>query len=652
MNSASKNAVSILIFIFIVCFFLLFAVLYGYHSRSLRKSRHTEIIEEQAPSPTAELQADVEDGEGLVDFFVDMFRQGSPERELIQQSLRRRDERIRNRQERIRNRSSNYRDQWVSIDEPIEIINRSGLSSRLAFIHTLELLPPLVIFLFVISFSMFFTLSPFQKESFQYHTIAIPSYFVLIAYIILIIFAEFLFVPRVFKKTEQILHQSRIAHAALAEAEKLNSTEDLERALEAVEIYLEIDSTNEDARSMQRAILEKMFQRTPARTQREEDTTPPEEDALTSYQKGQRAESDEEYTIAVYYFERALAVEGESREIREAYERVKREADNLLGTLSEDEKIVQRYIRTKEKAIEAFQNKDYYGAYKYITELLLNKDLQSDHPELYKDVELYYHDIQNELSQHDFLPKEIAPYEWLPSYDNIIFLEFREKNIGETQRKLILNSVERIIPWENQYYFIDIKRRIDGKWKTYAYGKWVNNRIRVKKGTDYEEVSPDQEELNYIKNGLHPQYLMYFNDNSRLVRQLDVYERFSLGTALKENGFNIEGRSYYLARKLGIFFSVYVLTLIFAGIAWTRRSIYNFPPRFKLLIFVIIMPVLSYLFHRLYLDVNSIFMYTHRYIVLYILKRGIDVALYTGIINLFIAVIATIFYLSQRSSVE
>jgi hypothetical protein len=651
MNSASKNAVSILLFVFIVCFFLLFAILYGYHNRSLQKSRHTEIIEEQAPSPAAELQADVENGGGLVDSFINMFRQSSPEGELIQQSQSRREERIRNRQERIRNRSSHYRDQWVFTDEPIEILNRSGLSSRLALIHALKLLPPLVIFLFVISLSMFFTLSPFQKESFKYHTIAVPSYFVLIAYIFLIIFAEFLFVPRLFKKTEQILYQSRVAHAALAEAEKLKSEEDLEGALEAVEIYLELDSTHEDARSIQGAILEKMFQRTPTRIQRE-DTTPPGEDALTSYQRGQRAESDEEYTIALYYFERALAVEGERREIREAYERVKREAGNLLGTVSDDEKIIQRYIRTKEKAISAIQDEDYYGAYEHLTVLLLNKDLQSEHPELYKDVKLYYRDVQHELAQHDFLPEEIAPYEWLPSYDNIIFIELREKNISDTKRKLIINSVERIIPWENQYYFIDINRLIDGKWITYDYGKWVNNRIRVKNDTDYEEVSPDQEELNYIKTGLHPQYLMYFNDDSRLVRQLDVYERFSLDTTLKEYGFNIEGKSYYLARKLGVFFSVYVLTLIFAGIAWTRRSIYNFPPGFKLLIFVIITPVLSYLFHRLYLDVNSVFMYTHRYIVLYILKRGINVALFTGIINLIIAVLATIFYLSQKSSME
>jgi len=95
-----------------------------------------------------------------------------------------------------------------------------------------------------------------------------------------------------------------------------------------------------------------------------------------------------------------------------------------------------------------------------------------------------------------------------------------------------------------------------------------------------------------------------------------------------------------------------VLALILAGIAWRRRSIYNFPPGFKFFMFIIIMPVLSYLFYRLYLDLNSIFMYTHKYIVLYIVRRGFNISLYTGIINVIIAVMATIFYLSQRSSVE
>ena len=125
-------------------------------------------------------------------------------------------------------------------------------SSRLAFIHTFKLLPALVIFLFVISFSVFFTIAPFQRESFQYPAIAVPSYFVLIAYVLLIIFAEFLFMPRLFKKTESMLLESRIAHAALAEAERLYRAEDLENALEVVEIYLEIDNNNPDARNLRK----------------------------------------------------------------------------------------------------------------------------------------------------------------------------------------------------------------------------------------------------------------------------------------------------------------------------------------------------------------------------------------------------------------
>jgi len=651
MNSASKNAAAILIFVFILCFFLLYTILFGYHNRSIGKSRYTDPVEEQVPTPIASPQADDGGEGGLFKPLGNIIRRGSGQEEITQESQKRREERLKHRNERMRRRSANYREQWVSMDEPIKIINRSGLSSRLAFIHTFKLLPSLVIFLFVISFSVFFTLAPFQRESFQYQAIAIPSYFVLIAYILLIIFAEFLFVPRLFKKTELILHESRVAHAALAEADTLYRAENLEKALETVEIYLEINNSNRDARSLQKAILEKMFRSTPERTKREVNARS-EEGSLTSYEKGQRAEREEKYTIALYYYDRALAVEGERRDIREAYDRVQRKVDTLLATLSKDEKIIRNYIETKEKALQDEEDEDYYGAYKHLSRLYRYEKLKRNHPELYEDVQLYYRDVQMELSKHDFLVEEITPYEWLPSYDNIIFIETREESIGDIGRKPILNSVERIILWEDQYYFKDIDRMIAGRLSSFKYGKWVTNRIRVKNSTDYEEVSPKQVELFYIKSGLHPQYLIYLNDNKRLDRQLDVYERFDLDTTLKDNGFDIETWPYYLARKLGVFFSVYVLTLIFAGIAWRRRSIYNFPPGFKFLMFVIIMPVLSYLFYRLYLDLNSIFMYTHKYIVLYIFKRGFNVALYTGIINLIIAVMATIFFLSQRSSVE
>ncbi|KPJ84671.1 MAG: hypothetical protein AMS17_15930, partial [Spirochaetes bacterium DG_61] len=67
--------------------------------------------------------------------------------------------------------------------------------------------------------------------------------------------------------------------------------------------------------------------------------------------------------------------------------------------------------------------------------------------------------------------------------------------------------------------------------------------------------------------------------------------------------------------------------------------------------YIIIAPVLCYLFHHLYMDANSMFIYSHRYAARFFLKN-INIALYTGIINTVIALFATIFYLSQRSSVE
>jgi hypothetical protein len=649
MNSATKNAAAILIFAFILCFFLIYAILFGYHNRSLLKARYADPVEELTPVPAASTQTDSTEETGLFQSLNNLFGTGSGEGAFIQESQRRKEARIIKRNERIQRRSDSYRSAWISMEKSMKIIGRSRLASRLAFIHTFKLLPALVIFLFVISFSVFFTLTPFQKDAFQYHAIAVPSYFVLIMCILLIIFSEFLFMPRLFKKTESLLHESRVAHAALAQAERLYDAEDFDRALEVVELYLEIDNRNVEARNLHTAILEKIFQTEPSR-EGEEAAVTGDGVALTSYKRGQRAENEGEYFLALYYYDRARAVEGERRDIREAYERVAQQANSLLATLSKRERVIQDYIETKEKALAAEENEDYYGAYTYLSRLYRYETLKKNHPELYEDVELYYRDIQNKLSQSDFLTEEITPYEWLPSYDNIVFLENREAPAPGMNP--ILNSVERIILWKGQYYFKNIDRLIDGRWSSFSYGKWVGNRIRVKNSSDYERVPPDHAELYYLKSGLHPQYLIFMNDQKRLSRQLDVYERFSLDTTLINNGFAIETWPYYLASKLGVFFSVYVLALVLAGIAWRRRSIYNFPPGFKFLMFLIIMPVLSYLFHRLYVDLNSMFMYTHRYVELYIVRRGFNIALYTGVLNLVIAVVATIFFLSQRSSVE
>jgi hypothetical protein len=330
--------------------------------------------------------------------------------------------------------------------------------------------------------------------------------------------------------------------------------------------------------------------------------------------------------------------------------------DKELGSLSRKEKKVREYIEGKERALRAFSDGDYHSAYFILSRFKNDSELMKMDPRLHRDVELRIEDVKRELQTIDFHPSEITDYEWLPSFNNIIFID----------KKGFINSVSRIIPWEDQYYFVKINRyRMKDNRPLVSqtmYGKWMGNKIRLKgllrsrelgrDSRDYMRVPEGKELLYYIETDLHPQYLIYFNEGELLLRQLDVYERFSLSNTLRESGFDIESRSAYLAKKLGIFFSVYVLALIFAGIAWGKRSIYEFPPGFKLLIFIIITPVLCYLFHRLYIDVNSIFVYTHRYAVQYIFKRGMNVALYTGIINLIIAVFATIYYLSQRSSVE
>jgi hypothetical protein len=260
-------------------------------------------------------------------------------------------------------------------------------------------------------------------------------------------------------------------------------------------------------------------------------------------------------------------------------------------------------------------------------------------------LELYYRSAEKELLKTDFLPQEIEEYDWLPSTDSIIFVD----------KQGYVNTVRKIIPWKDRFYFFDITRyRVRGgriekaQWK---YGKWINGRIRLKNIRDFEELKTEDVSRYYILTDLHPGYLLYFNYKEKLTQQLSIYERLTLSDEILQSGFDIPDRSTYVAQSLGIFFSVYILSLILSGIAWSKRSIYEFPPFLKLLLFIIVAPVLCYLFHRVYLDVNSIFIYSHRYVTRYFLKN-LNIALYTAIINTVIAVLSTIFFLSQRSEVE
>jgi len=620
MKNASRHALSFLIISFILCFIFLFVALYIYHDRNLSQEKPPQ-------GETFRFQRDKQSAQ--------TGETAQPKNRFVQ---------------RMR---STYTKHWIDPEDRDMIIAKSGLAARFALIHTLQLLPTLVLFLFVTAFSIFFTLSPFQSESFQYHHVAIPSYFTLLAFVFLIILAELFFIPNLFKDSETLVYRSRVAHAALAEARELRQKGELQKAREVIEIYLTIDEKNADARSLHDQILEGLYEQGFSQRQKAEEKEGPVEDEFL-FEKGQEAMSRGDFYAALYYFQQALKFRGDDREIRKYIDRAQYEVNQQLGSLSQQDKAVKYYIEKKKDVIDLIETGDFYGAYDILSSLRKNRELAMHHPELIRDVELYYNDVKKRLAQYDFLPEESNSYAWLPAFDHIMF----------TDGKGFINTVERIASWNGQFYLYGINRysiKDPRVRRSFLYGKWIGNRYRLKglegsrefsrDSTNYMRVPEARDELYFIETGLHPGYLLYFNASERLLRQLTVYERFSLYPALRASGFDIEGRFVYLSRKLGSFFGVYILALILAGIAWSKRSIYEFPPRFKLLLYIIIAPVLCYLFHHLYMDANSMFIYSHRYAARFFLKN-INIALYTGIINTVIALFATIFYLSQRSSVE
>jgi tetratricopeptide (TPR) repeat protein len=610
MNNASRHALNFLIVSFIICALFLFAGLYVYHIRSLSDEKprsHINFKLRQATQNTEE---------------VETARPGN----MLRDRMR-----------------AHYAETWISIRDREAIISRARLTAAFALIHTLKLLPALILFLFITAFSIFYTLPPFSSETFQYHHVAIPSYFTMLGLIALIIVAEFLFIPRLYRGSEGIIYRSRVAQAALAEARRLVEDDDLHTSKEVMDIYLEIDNSAEAAR-LYDDIMEGLYMETFGEAEQPERAPEPRE-GLPFFERGRIAFSQGDYYAALYYFERALSTTGEDKRVTEYLLRAQAEVDRLLGALSRDDLAVQRYIIKKEQAIGLIEQGNYYRAYDVLTELIRDRELQGRYPELVRDLEFYLNDVRDNLNQFDFLPDEIDAYAWLPSFDNIVF----------SDNQNFTNTVGRIIPWDNQFYFIDITRyRLEDNrlFKSErAYGKWLGGRVRLKIGREYRKIPEGKEELYNIEPPVSPIYLIHYNNASRLLNQLTLYERMTMSAALRGSGFDIEDRFVYLARELGIFFSVYVLTLLFSGLAWTKRSIYEFPPAFKLLLYVIVTPILCYLFHHLYLDLNSIFIYSHRYITRFLFS-GINVAVYTGIINLFIAAVATFYFLAQRITVE
>jgi len=244
-------------------------------------------------------------------------------------------------------------------------------------------------------------------------------------------------------------------------------------------------------------------------------------------------------------------------------------------------------IENKEKALEHMNNAEYYEAYAIFS--ILSKM----YPEM-KDLGLYLSEVTRELMKVDFLPEELKALEWFPALNNIVFID----------KQGYINTVERTIPFNNNFYFYNIKRYKSQKGKTivksWKYGKWIDDKIRVKNEEGFKKVSEKQAGIYYIVPYIDPGYLIYFSQREELLNFLTIYERFALSENLYNSGFDIEPKEVYLAKKFGIYFSIYVLTLFLSALAWAKRSIYEFPPVLKLFLFVLVVPFTAYFLYLLY----------------------------------------------------
>lgn len=513
-----------------------------------------------------------------------------------------------------------------------------SLVFRIALIKTLQLLPAQIIFLYIIGFSVLFTLSTFQTESFSFSSIAGSSFGMLLAFIIFLAFSEFLFIPTIEKKKEKIQLRDKIASTALSRAREAYKENELQKALNAINVFQDIDKKNYETNKLYDSIMEKIHIESSRLSKKTEISVPEREEPQTYYQKGKIAYESGDYYSALFYLERAKAIHEDNREIVELYKRTREKVSRLLGALTRDQEKTKRLIQQKEKALNHLEKKEYYEAYHIF------RDLHNSYPQL-TDLGLYLEEVRGELLRIDFEPKELKELEWLPSFDSIIFLDEHG----------YINTVQRIISWKGQFYFYNILR-YDTHMKRmppihFRYGKWIEGRVRLKNLEDFEKLSSSEEERFYIYPSVEPGYLIYLNEKERLLRQLTLFERLELTSKLQRAGIDIESPWIYLSQKFGIFFSVYVLSLVIGGIAWSKRSIYEFPPGFKLIIFLFAVPLLAYILHHLYLDANSLIMYLHRYLVRFAFKN-LNIAIYTAIINSAIGVAATIYYLSLSSRVE
>jgi len=524
---------------------------------------------------------------------------------------------------------------------------KTALHLREAFVSTLRVVPVAVIFVNVFCFSVLFTLKPFQTKEFTYYNVSLPSFIMLIVFLMFVVASESVIVPRLEKQIASLRYRMRVARNAEEYARDLKDAREYGKALSIIDVYLDIDEQNEDMITLYNEIIKLREEQEEIRFQEtggpaEEQRTPP----ATYYERGKEEYEKGNYFGALYYLERAHALHEDNAEIRELYVRTKRQAEEGLGKLTKAQEKKKRLIESKEKALEHLNQEEHYEAYEIFAKL------HSEYPEL-QDLELYLNEVIQELSKKDFLPRELEEASWLPSMDNVVFRD----------QQGYVNTVSHIVPYNNQFYFYDITRYkiMKGKLNTFRwkYGKWIEwkyeneieSSIRLKNDEGFKKIPENRLGAQNISTYTDPGYLLYSTNREKLASLLNIYEWFSLSDSLRKSGVDIASKWEYLSRLFGIVFSVYVLSLFLSSLAWAKRSIYEFPPVAKLVLFFVVVPVTVYFLHLLYIDMNNLIIYSHRYFTRLMFK-GMNVAVYTMIFNIVFAIVSTLYFLSQRSGVE
>ncbi len=507
--------------------------------------------------------------------------------------------------------------------------------ARRALVRSLSVLPSIAIFVTITAFSVLFTLAPFQEE-FSYSAVAVPSHLFLLLLIVFIVLSQLLLIPKTNRETEWRIYHANAEERALSLSGRFAREGDPRRAVTVLDTYLEMDRMNETAVKKREEFLEMLRKRSSdfGKTMEEETRgTVQTEAPPTYYERGKAALQREEYHQALYYLERALTLHSDNAELRELYARTEKRVGLLIGSLTENEEEIQSLIQRKGRALAYIEQEDYYAAYEIL------RELHERYPGL-GDLALYLHTVEEELKKTDFLPSEPRKYEWLPSFDSIIFMDGGG----------YINTVRRLVVWNDTYYFYGVDRyRPDGsKMCSYLYGKYIEGKILLKNDTGF--VGPACDE-SVIVPPVDPAILPFIMDTGTLDDRLTVYERFSLGDKLLSAGVDVEDALVYLSRQLGILFAVYVLSLLLGTIGWAKRSIYEFPPVLKLIIFIVTVPLLSHLLLFLYRGANDLLIYSFRYVQRSVF-RNTNVAVFTALVNGIIALAVTFFFLSKSSRID